>query len=461
MAKKPWGGRFNQETEKSVEAFTESISFDRRLYKYDIWGSMAHAKMLGKCGIILKKEANQIVKGLKEIGKEIENGKFPFKTELEDIHMNIEKRLAHKIGDAAGKLHTARSRNDQVALDIRLYLRDEILEIIQDLEKLKNTLVNMAEKNIDAIMPGYTHLQRAQPVLFSHYVLAYFEMFERDEERFEDAFQRVNVMPLGSGALSGTTLPIDRKYVAKLLGFPAVTRNSMDSVSDRDFIIEFLSAVSIAMMHLSRLSEDLILWSSSEFDYVVLPDSFCTGSSLMPQKKNPDILELIRGKTGRVYGNLVALLTVMKSLPLTYNRDMQEDKEPLFDSVDTLKPSLKIISELLKKMKINKEKMKEAAEKDFITATDIADYLVKKGLPFRKAHEVVGKMVNHCLKNGLLFKNLKTKELKDFSPLFEADVKKYLSIENSVMKKKVIGGTSKSSVLKRIQEISESQKGLK
>ena len=461
MAKKPWGGRFNQETEKSVEAFTESISFDRRLYKYDIWGSMAHAKMLGKCGIILKKEANQIVKGLKEIGKEIENGKFPFKTELEDIHMNIEKRLAHKIGDAAGKLHTARSRNDQVALDIRLYLRDEILEIIQDLEKLKNTLVNMAEKNIDAIMPGYTHLQRAQPVLFSHYVLAYFEMFERDEERFEDAFQRVNVMPLGSGALSGTTLPIDRKYVAKLLGFPAVTRNSMDSVSDRDFIIEFLSAVSIAMMHLSRLSEDLILWSSSEFDYVILPDSFCTGSSLMPQKKNPDILELIRGKTGRVYGNLVALLTVMKSLPLTYNRDMQEDKEPLFDSVDTLKPSLKIISELLKKMKINKEKMKEAAEKDFITATDIADYLVKKGLPFRKAHEVVGKMVNHCLKNGLLFKNLKTKELKDFSPLFEADVKKYLSIENSVMKKKVIGGTSKSSVLKRIQEISESQKGLK
>ena len=335
------------------------------------------------------------------------------------------------------------------------------LEIIQDLEKLKNTLVDIAEKNIDAIMPGYTHLQRAQPVLFSHYVLAYFEMFERDEERFEDAFQRVNVMPLGSGALSGTTLPIDRKYVAKLLGFPAVTRNSMDSVSDRDFIIEFLSAVSIAMMHLSRLSEDLILWSSSEFDYVVLPDSFCTGSSLMPQKKNPDILELIRGKTGRVYGNLVALLTVMKSLPLTYNRDMQEDKEPLFDSVDTLKPSLKIISELLKKMKINKEKMKEAAEKDFITATDIADYLVKKGLPFRKAHEVVGKMVNHCLKNALLFKNLKTKELKDFSPLFEADVKKYLSIENSVMKKKVIGGTSKSSVLKRIQEISESQKGLK
>lgn len=456
MAKKPWGGRFNQKTEKSVEAFTESISFDRRLYKYDIWGSMAHAKMLGKCGIILKKEANQIVKGLKEIGKEIESGKFPFKTELEDIHMNIEKRLAHKIGDAAGKLHSARSRNDQVALDIRLYLRDEILEIIQNLEKLKNTLVNMAEKNIDAIMPGYTHLQRAQPVLFSHYVLAYFDMFERDEERFEDAFQRINVMPLGSGALSGTTLPIDRKYVAKLLGFPAVTKNSMDSVSDRDFIIEFLSAVSIAMMHLSRLSEDLILWSSSEFDYIVLPDSFCTGSSLMPQKKNPDILELIRGKTGRVYGNLVALLTVMKSLPLTYNRDMQEDKEPLFDSVDTVKSSLKIISELLKKMKINKEKMKEAAEKDFIIATDIADYLVKKGLPFRKAHEVVGKMVSHCLKNNLLFKDLKTKELKDFSPLFEADVKKYLSVENSVMKKKMIGGTSKSSVLKRIQEISES-----
>lgn len=406
MKSKPWEGRFNEKTNRDVEEFTASISFDKRLYKYDIQGSIAHCRMLSRCGIIPKKEKDKIIKGLKIILKEIDRGGFPFKIELEDIHMNIEKRLMEKIGGVAGKLHTARSRNDQIALDLRLYLRNEIKEIIKEIEKLKKAMIDIAKNNMDIIMPGYTHLQRAQPVLFSHYILAYFEMFERDKERFEEIFNRVNVMPLGSGALAGTNLPIDRRYVAKLLGFPKITQNSMDSVSDRDFMIEFLNAASINMMHLSRLSEDLILWSSAEFNFVELPESFCTGSSLMPQKKNPDVLELIRGKTGRVYGNLIALLTIMKSLPLAYNRDMQEDKEPLFDTVDTLKSSLSICTRLLKKIEINKKEMLKAASEDFTTATDMADYLVKKGLPFRKSHEIVGKVVNYCMKKGLLFKDL-------------------------------------------------------
>jgi argininosuccinate lyase len=445
MGKKPWGGRFSQETEKIVENFTTSIAFDKRLYEYDIQGSIAHAKMLAKCGL-------EMIRG------EIEEGKFPFRVELEDIHMNIERRLLEKIGDVAGKLHTARSRNDQIALDVRLYLRDEIAEIIAEIEKLKKTFVSLAERNIPVIMPGYTHLQKAQPVLFSHYLLAYYEMFERDMERLEECFERVDVMPLGSGALAGTTLPLDRKYVARLLGFSRITQNSMDSVSDRDFIIEFLGVASIAMMHLSRLSEDLILWSSSEFHFIELPDSFCTGSSLMPQKKNPDLLELIRGKTGRVYGNLMALLAVMKSLPMTYNRDMQEDKEPLFDTVDTVKSCLKVISRLLRKLKVNSAAMLQAASVDYITATDMADYLVKKGLPFRKAHEVVGKIVSLCLRRGILFKDLQINELKGYSELFEEDVRKIFSIENSIRAKKIPGGTSKKNVLKRIREISQKKR---
>lgn len=458
MRSKPWQGRFNQETDRDVEEFTASISFDRRLYKYDIEGSIAHCRMLSKCGIITKKERDKIIKGLKIISEEINKGRFPFKTELEDIHMNIEKRLMEKIGSIAGKLHTARSRNDQIALDLRLYLRDEIKEITKEIEKFKEAIIDLAKNNIDIIMPGYTHLQRAQPVLFSHYILAYFEMFFRDKERFGEIFHRVNVMPLGSGALAGTNLPIDRKYVAKLLGFPKITQNSMDSVSNRDFIIEFLNAASINMMHLSRLSEDLILWSSREFNFIELPDSFCTGSSLMPQKKNPDVLELIRGKTGRVYGNLIALLTIMKSLPLAYNRDMQEDKEPLFDTVDTLKSSLSIYTRLLKKIKINKKEMLKAVSEDFITATDMADYLVSKGLPFRKSHAIVGKIVNHCLKKGLLFKDLSLRELKNFSKLFEKDIKKVLLVENSIMNKEAVGGTSKRNVLKRIKEISSKKR---
>jgi len=458
MRSKPWQGRFNEETDRDVEEFTASISFDRRLYKYDIEGSIAHCRMLSKCGIITKKERDKIIKGLKIISEEIDKGRFPFKTEWEDIHMNIEKRLMEKIGSIAGKLHTARSRNDQIALDLRLYLRDEIKEITKEIEKFKKAIIDLAKNNIDIIMPGYTHLQRAQPVLFSHYILAYFEMFFRDKERFEEIFHRVNVMPLGSGALAGTNLPIDRKYVAKLLGFSKITQNSMDSVSNRDFIIEFLNAASINMMHLSRLSEDLILWSSREFNFIELPDSFCTGSSLMPQKKNPDVLELIRGKTGRVYGNLIALLTIMKSLPLAYNRDMQEDKEPLFDTVDTLKSSLSIYTRLLKKIKINKEEMLKAVSEDFITATDMADYLVSKGLPFRKSHAIVGKIVNHCLKKGLLFKDLSLRELKNFSKLFEKDIKKVLLVENSIMNKEAVGGTSKRNVLKRIKEISSKKR---
>jgi len=458
MGKKPWGGRFHQETERIVEDFTTSIAFDKRLYEYDIQGSIAHAKMLAKCGIISRKESDQIVKGLEMIRGEIEEGKFPFRVELEDIHMNIERRLLEKIGDVAGKLHTARSRNDQIALDVRLYLRDEIAETIAEIEKLKKTFVSLAEKNIHVIMPGYTHLQKAQPVLFSHYLLAYYEMFERDMERLEECFERVDVMPLGSGAIAGTTLPLDRKYVARLLGFSRITQNSMDSVSDRDYIIEFLGVASIAMMHLSRLSEDLILWSSSEFHFIDLPDSFCTGSSLMPQKKNPDLLELIRGKTGRVYGNLMALLAVMKSLPMTYNRDMQEDKEPLFDTVDTLKSCLKVISRLLKKLRVNSATMLQAASVDYITATDMADYLVKKGLPFRKAHEVVGKIVSLCLRRGILFKDLQINELKGFSELFEEDINRILSVENSIRAKKIPGGTSKKNVLKRIREISQKKR---
>ncbi len=451
--KKLWGGRFSKPTEKSVEEFTESISFDKRLYKYDIAGSIAHAKMLGRIGLLKKKEVSDIIKGLEEIRKEIEDGRFVFSVELEDIHMNIEKRLTDKIGPAGAKLHTARSRNDQVALDLRLYLRDVIEETISAINELKKVLVDKARVNISVIMPGYTHLQPAQPVLFSHYMLAYWEMFERDRERLTDCSKRVNTMPLGSGAIAGTSFPLDREYVSRLLDFGRISRNSMDAVSDRDFVIEFLSASAVLGMHLSRLSEDMIIWSSQEFRFIELPDAFCTGSSMMPQKKNPDILELMRGKTGRLYGNLISLLTTMKGLPLTYNRDLQEDKEPLFDTVDTILSALKIFPALVSGTILRKEVMLQAASQGCMWATDVADYLVGKGVPFRTAHEITGKLVTHCLNSGKEIGEISPGELLKYSDMFEKDIYDIISPETGVNKRSVIGGTAAKVVLKRIKEI--------
>ncbi len=371
--KKLWSGRFKEQTESTVESFTESVSFDARLWKHDIEGSIAHVKMLAKQKIVSSKESTVIVKGLNEIREEIEAGKFRFKESLEDVHMNIEYALIKKIGAVGGKLHSARSRNDQVALDLRLYLRDEINKIIKSLTGLQKVLLKAAEKNIDIVMPGYTHLQRAQPVLLAHHLLAYYEMLGRDKTRYEDCLKRVNVLPLGAAALAGTTLPINRKYVARLLKFPGASENSIDTVSDRDFVIEFISASSILMGHLSRFSEEIIMWNSEEFGFIELPDAFTTGSSIMPQKKNPDVLELTRGKTGRVYGNLVAILTIMKGLPLAYNRDMQEDKEPVFDTVDTVKACLEVLCRMIPKVRFKKKNIEEATEAGFLTATDIAE----------------------------------------------------------------------------------------
>lgn len=450
---KPWAGRFKEKTEKVVEEFTSSIQFDRRLYKYDILGSIAHAEMLAKQDIIKREEARKIITGLKEIEKEIERGDFSFRTDLEDIHMNIENRLIQKIGDVGGKLHTARSRNDQVALDLRLYLRDEIKGIESLIKDLQSSLLKKAEENIDAIMPGYTHLQRAQPVLFGHCFLAYFDMLERDRERFRDCLERVNVSPLGAGALAGTGFPIDRKYVAKLLGFHRVCENSIDAVSDRDFAIEFTSASAILMMHLSRLSEDIILWSSQEFNFLELLDAFTTGSSIMPQKKNPDVPELVRGKVGRVYGNLFGLLTIMKSLPLSYNRDMQEDKETLFDTVDTVKASLRIYALLINGIKINSERMREAAKGGFMTATDMADYLTTKGIPFRKAHRISGSIVRYAIDKGKALEEIPLKSLRRFSNLIGDDVYNYISLDKSIELRSSSGGASKRNVLNRIRRL--------
>lgn len=451
---KPWGGRFAQATDSLVEEFTASISFDQTLYKHDILGSMAHARMLAKVGLVSAEETEKIVQGLLEIRLEIEEGRFAFDLALEDIHMNIERRLAEKIGEAAaGKLHTARSRNDQVALDLRLYLREEIQEIDPLLSELQDVLVRMAEEHIDLILPGYTHLQRAQPVLFAHHLLAYYEMLQRDRQRYADCFSRVNVLPLGAGALAGTSLPIDRQYVADLLGFPKVTSNSLDSVSDRDFALEFLAASAIAMMHLSRLGEELVLWSSAEFGFIEIADSFCTGSSLMPQKKNPDVPELVRGKTGRVYGNLMALLTTMKALPLSYNKDMQEDKEPVFDTVSSIKSSLKVLTRLLLHIAPQKEVMRQAAEGGFSTATDLVECLVRQGVPLRKAHEMVGRIVRRCLENRRTLEEMSWEELKDIAPLLPQDFKEWITPERSVNSKTSIGGTARESVRQRIQAI--------
>ncbi len=452
---KLWGGRFTQPTDKFVEEFTASIDFDKRLYHQDIRGSVAHARMLGRQGIIPLEDVDKIVHGLVDILQQIEAGQFDFSVGLEDIHMNIEARLSQKIGEAGKRLHTGRSRNDQVALDIRLYLRDEIVEVVAYLDMLIDALLEQAEKNIEVVMPGFTHLQSAQPILFSHHLLAYVEMFKRDKGRMEDCLKRVNVLPLGAGALAGTTFPIDREYVAEQLDFPAVTRNSLDSVSDRDFALEFMAASSILMMHLSRFSEELIIWSTSAFRFIDLSDGFCTGSSIMPQKKNPDVPELVRGKTGRVYGNLMALLTVMKALPLAYNKDMQEDKEPLFDTIDTVKGSLKIFADMIREMRVNAHAMERAAGQGFSTATDVADYLVCKGLPFRDAHEAVGKAVAYCVENEMNLEELSLAEWQLFSPHFGDDIFAAITVEASVNARNVIGGTARNRVEDEIRRCRE------
>ncbi len=451
--KKPWAGRFKEKTSRTVESFTESISFDRRLWRYDIMGSIAHAKMLGKQGIIPGSDSEKIVRGLEEIAKEIEAGKFKFRDDLEDIHMNIEAALIKNIGPVGGKLHTARSRNDQVALDLRLLLRTEAKEIISLIKRFQKTILSVAEKNLDVVMPGYTHLQRAQPVLLSHHLLSYIEMLQRDRERLEDALKRINILPLGSCALAGTTLPIDRAYVAKLLGFKGISENSIDAVSDRDFAIEFLSDASTLMMHLSRLAEELVLWSTEEFSFIELPDAFTTGSSIMPQKKNPDVAELVRGKTGRVYGNLVSLLTIMKGLPLSYNRDMQEDKKPVFDTVDTLKACLAVFDEMFSGIRFKKQRMRETAGEAYSTATDIAEYLVRKGLPFREAHEVTGRIVLHCIENRKRLEALSIEELKKFSYLIGEDIYSNIEAEESVKARRSRGGTAPSEVRKQIKRL--------
>ncbi len=453
MVKKPWGGRFEKSTDALMERFSASISFDQALYAYDIAGSIAHCKMLAKCRIIKPAEAKKIVTGLEKILKEFDTGRFQIDESLEDIHMNIEHRLTQLIGPVAGKLHTARSRNDQICLDIRMYLRDEVGEITQAIQRLGKTLLTLAKKHIDHIIPGYTHMQRAQPVLLSHHLLAHLEMLLRDRDRMQDALKRINVMPLGSAALAGTNFPIDRHYTAKLLKFPEVSHNSIDSVSDRDFLIEFTAQASILMMHLSRFAEEIILWSTSEFAMIELSDAFSTGSSIMPQKKNPDPAELIRGKSGRVYGSLVALLTLTKSLPLAYNRDLQEDKEPLFDAVHTVKLCLMVFDGMLSTAKFKKIPPDKLQSSGFLTATDIADYLVLQGIPFREAHAITGKTVNHCLKNNKTLEQVSLAELKKISSKFKKDVLDHVSIASSVERKASYGGTAKKRVLEQIARL--------
>ncbi|MET0501496.1 MAG: argininosuccinate lyase [Candidatus Binatia bacterium] len=450
---KLWGGRFVAGTADSVEAFTASIDVDKRLYRHDIAGSIAHAKMLARQRIIPTRDAQRIIRGLKAIEQEIAQATFSFSPADEDIHMNIERRLTEKIGAAGGKLHTARSRNDQVALDMRLFLREEVSLVIAELKNLQRSLTGVAKKNLAVIMPGYTHLQRAQPVLLSHHLLAYCEMFERDRARFSAGLERINVLPLGAGALAGTSLPIDRHYVAKLLHFPRVSKNSIDTVSDRDFVLEFVAAAAILFVHLSRMAEELILWSSQEFGFIELPDRYCTGSSMMPQKKNPDVPELVRGKTGRVFGHLQALLTIMKGLPLAYNRDLQEDKLPLFDTVDTVKTSVRIMAELIDALKVRQERMLAAVQDGFMNATDLADYLVERGVSFRDAHAISGRMVRHCVAKGCRIEDLSLAELKGFSKKIEKDVYEFLSPESVVNRRRAFGGTAPGNVLRRLKEL--------
>jgi argininosuccinate lyase len=438
-----------KDSDKSVQEFLASIPFDRRLYRQDIEGSIAHAGMLAKQGIIPESDAETIMDGLESIQKEIEQGEFQFKTELEDIHMNIEAALFEKIGDVAGKLHTARSRNDQIALDLRMFTKEEIGRTIKKIRAMQTALVDLAEANKAVIMPGYTHLQQAQPVLLAHHLLAYIEMFQRDKDRFQNCLERTDVLPLGSGALAGVPYPVDREFLADELGFSKVSANSLDAVSDRDFIVEFEAAAAITMMHLSRLAEELILWSSSEFGFIEIGDDFTTGSSIMPQKKNPDVAELGRGKTGRVYGHLMAILTTMKSLPLAYNRDMQEDKEGLFDTGDTLRSSLEVFAGMVKTIEVNTARISQAMQTDYILATDLADYLVKKSMPFREAHGVVGRLGEYAMSKGKNFRELDLEEYSKFSPLFSDDVYK-ITVESSVKARNVTGGTSPQQVAKAL-----------
>jgi argininosuccinate lyase len=438
--------RFQKGVDKRVEKYVASIPFDWRLYKQDIAGSMAHAQMLANQGLISKKDAELIIRGLVSIREEIEQGKLEFKLELEDIHMNIESRLFEKIGDVAGKLHTARSRNDQVALDLRLFVKEAIGETISKLKHFQLALLDVAEANKSVIMPGYTHLQQAQPVLFAHHLLAYFEMLQRDVMRFQDCLKRTDVLPLGSGALAGVGYSIDRDFVAKKLEFSELSRNSLDAVSDRDFVIEYEAAASIAMMHVSRLAEEIVLWSSEEFSFVELDEAYATSSSIMPQKKNPDVVELARGKTGRVYGNLLGLLTVMKGLPLAYNRDMQEDKEGLFDTADKLLTTLEVFAGLIKTLKIDADRMRQVMSGSYLLATDVADYLVRKGLPFRQAHKIVGQLVQYAIGKSKSFGELSLDEYRSFSPLFADDVYG-ITVDTSVAARNVIGGTAPEQVL--------------
>ena len=441
-----WGGRFSEPVDAFVARFTASVDFDKRLYKHDIQGSIAHATMLAKVGVLNDAERDQIVDGLKQIQAEIEAGEFDWRVDLEDVHMNIEARLTDRIGITGKKLHTGRSRNDQVATDIRLWLREEIDVILGELKRLQTGLLDQADKHAEVIMPGFTHLQTAQPVTFGHHLLAWFEMLARDAERLADCRKRVNRMPLGSAALAGTTYPIDRSITCQLLGFEAVSGNSLDGVSDRDFAIEFCAAAALAMMHLSRFSEELVLWTSSQFNFIDLPDRFCTGSSIMPQKKNPDVPELVRGKSGRVYGHLMGLLTLMKSQPLAYNKDNQEDKEPLFDAVDTLRDSLRAFADMIPAIQPKTEAMREAARRGFSTATDLADYLVRKGLPFRDCHEIVGHAVKYGVDSGKDLADMSLDELRRFSDQIEQDVFEVLTLEGSVNARDHIGGTAPAQV---------------
>jgi len=449
--KKLWSGRFNQPTDAFVEAFTASVEFDQRLYRYDIAGSLAHARMLAKIGVLNQHECDAIVDGLDRIRQRIEAGTFDWSVQLEDVHMNIESALTDEIGYAGKKLHTGRSRNDQVATDIRLWLRDEINQISQQVVKLQQALLDIALREADTIMPGFTHLQTAQPITFGHHMMAWFEMLERDYERLLDCNKRVNVMPLGAAALAGTTYPIDRDFTAQLLGFSRPSQNSLDSVSDRDFAIEFSAVAALVMMHLSRMSEELIIWSSAQFAFIELSDSFCTGSSIMPQKKNPDVPELIRGKSGRIFGHLVSLLTLMKGQPLAYNKDNQEDKEPLFDTVDNVKGSLRIFADMIPAINCRRENMRTSAMKGFATATDLADYLVRRGTPFRDAHEIVGKAVSLCVEKSCDLSELSLTELQGFSTAIDDDVFDVLTLEGSVAARDHIGGTAPKQVRAAIE----------
>jgi argininosuccinate lyase len=450
--KKLWGGRFTKTAEEWVDEFGASIPFDQELVEEDIEGSIAHVTMLGKCGILPSEDVEKIKAGLLTLLEKAKQGKLEFSVAYEDIHLNIEKMLIDEIGPVGGKLHTGRSRNDQVATDMHLYLRKRVTEIIALIEELQKVLVEKAEEHVETIVPGYTHLQRAQPISFAHHLLAYFWMLERDRERFRESLKRINKSPLGAGALAGTTFPIDRHLTAELLGFDGIYENSIDAVSDRDFIIEFLSNSSMLMMHLSRFCEELILWSSQEFQFIEIDDAFATGSSIMPQKKNPDMAELIRGKTGRVYGNLLALLTVMKGTPLAYNKDMQEDKEGMFDTVKTVTGSLKIFAGMIKTMKVNVDVMEKATKQDFSNATELADYLANKGVPFREAHEIVGKLVLTCIEKGVFLADLPLEVYKKASPLFEDDIYEALQPYTAVNRRNSAGGTGFSEVRKAIEK---------